>query len=92
MIRPCPILERFTGERHELADMEALLIKALGLSPNINRMNFRSAQMWEQVKSHEVPYILDENQYRAVTGRSPSGHFLDSPKKCAFDLLAEVAR
>ncbi len=43
---------------HELADMEALLIRALGLSRNLNRMNFRSAQRWEQVKGHELASLM----------------------------------
>jgi hypothetical protein len=34
----------------ELADIEALLIQALGLSSNRSRMKFRAAQRWDQVK------------------------------------------
>jgi hypothetical protein len=33
-----------------IADMEALLIKALGLANNLNQMNFKSAEQWTQVR------------------------------------------
>jgi hypothetical protein len=36
-----------------IADMEALLIKALGLASNLNKMNFKSADEWTQVRLHE---------------------------------------
>lgn len=36
-----------------IADMEALLIKALGLADNINNMSFKSAEQWTQVRLHE---------------------------------------
>jgi hypothetical protein len=38
---------------HTIADVEALLIKAMGLS-NINKMNFKTAVEWYQVLDHEV--------------------------------------
>lgn len=34
--------------------MEAMLIKALGLSSNMNNMNFSSAHEWTQVRFHEL--------------------------------------
>ncbi len=37
-----------------IADMEALLIKALGLASNLNQMNFSSADEWTQVRLHEL--------------------------------------
>jgi hypothetical protein len=36
-----------------IADMEALLIKALGLAHNLKQMKFKSAQEWTQVRYHE---------------------------------------
>jgi hypothetical protein len=37
-----------------IADMEALLIKALGLADNKNNMNFQDAIEWEQIKLDEL--------------------------------------
>jgi len=37
-----------------IADMEALLIKALGLASNLNKMSFRQAEQWTQVRLHEL--------------------------------------
>lgn len=37
-----------------IADMEALLIRALGLAGNLNKMRFRSAEEWTQVRLHEL--------------------------------------
>lgn len=42
----------------EIADIEALLILALGLTSNRSRMRFRSAQRWAQVKDAEVDALL----------------------------------
>jgi hypothetical protein len=44
--------------RDEIGDMEALLIRALGLSTNFNKMKFQGAQSWKQVKTHEVDVYL----------------------------------
>jgi hypothetical protein len=40
-----------------IGDIEALLIKAMGLS-NIAQMNFASAEEWIQVESHETKHYL----------------------------------
>jgi hypothetical protein len=44
----------------ELADMEALLIRALGLSSNRNKTKFRKAKEWIQVKNLEVTVFLEK--------------------------------
>jgi hypothetical protein len=41
-----------------IGDMEALLIKALGLPPNVKQMKFRYGQCWEQVRAHEVDWYM----------------------------------
>ena len=45
-----------------IADMEALLIKALGLASNVYKMNFPSAREWYQVRSHEIEKTLGKIQ------------------------------
>lgn len=48
------------GETHkEIADIEALLIKAMGPS-NIAQMNFATAEEWVQVEAHEVEKYLEK--------------------------------
>lgn len=42
-----------------IADMEALLIKAIGPS-NYADMKFQNAQEWVQIESHETQYYLDK--------------------------------
>jgi hypothetical protein len=42
----------------ELADIEALLIQAFGLTSNKSQMRFRAAQRWDQVKEIEVDSLL----------------------------------
>ncbi len=41
-----------------IADMEALLIKALGCPSNVARMNFPQGEEWTQVKRHESEAYL----------------------------------
>ena len=41
-----------------IGDIEALLIKAMGLS-NVADMNFDSAEEWTQIRSHEVKHYLE---------------------------------
>lgn len=42
-----------------LADVEALLIRAMGLR-NINHTKFQAAEEWVQVKVHEVKHFMDK--------------------------------
>ena len=42
----------------ELADIEALLIQALGLNSNKSHMRFRAAHKWDQVRQGEVDSLL----------------------------------
>ena len=42
-----------------IGDIEALLIKAMGLS-NIAQMNFAEAEEWTQIEEHEVDYYLEK--------------------------------
>ncbi len=44
--------------QRELRDMEALLIRALGLLPNINATRFSGAKEWTQVRSLEAEEFL----------------------------------
>ena len=44
--------------REELRDIEALLIRALGLVPNLNRTRFSGAREWTQVRRLEAPIFL----------------------------------
>jgi hypothetical protein len=53
----------------ELADMEALLIQALGLSSNKSHMKFRAAHKWDQVGEANVEALL------AKIGRWPRRQF-----------------
>lgn len=41
-----------------ISDVEALLIRAMGLS-NIRQMSFHQADEWEQIKAHEIEKYLD---------------------------------
>jgi hypothetical protein len=43
-----------------ITDVEALLIRAMGLSNNINQMRFTAADEWTQIKSHELEHYLGE--------------------------------
>lgn len=45
---------RFVGLQIMIRDTEALLIRSMALK-NVNKMNFRVAERWEQVKRHEIP-------------------------------------
>lgn len=44
----------------EIGDMEALLIRALGLGTNFNKMRFGAAKEWRQIKLHEVDSFLEK--------------------------------
>jgi hypothetical protein len=46
-----------TNPEMVISDVEALLIRAMGLS-NIRQMNFYSADEWTQIKNHETEYFL----------------------------------
>lgn len=46
-----------TDPKKVIGDVEALLIKAMGLS-NIAQMKFESAEEWTQIKEHEVKHFL----------------------------------
>ena len=48
-----------SNPRREIADMEALLIKALGLQSNLRKEDFKEAEQWTQVKLLETPKYLD---------------------------------
>ena len=53
------LAERAHGQpAKELADIEALLIQAFGLSSNKSRMKFRAAHQWDQVKEADVNALL----------------------------------
>ena len=53
------LAERAHGQpAKELADIEALLIQAFGLSSNKSRMRFRAAHRWDQVKEVDVAPLL----------------------------------
>lgn len=58
-IRPLKALPELAvgSPNHAIADMEALLIKAIGPS-NFADMNFQKATEWMQVESHEVEHYL----------------------------------
>jgi hypothetical protein len=43
----------------QIGELEALLIRALGLQSNYAKMRFPAARMWTQVKAHEVDRYLD---------------------------------
>jgi len=45
--------------REELRDIEALLIRALGLVPNLNT-RFANATAWTQVRRLEAPIFLEK--------------------------------
>lgn len=48
------------GRMHQqIGELEALLIRALGLENNYAKMRFPGAQPWKQVKAHEVEEYLD---------------------------------
>ncbi len=48
------------GNLHdEIGDMEALLIRGLGLTTNLNKMKFRTALLWKQVEDHEIHEYLN---------------------------------
>ncbi len=53
----------------EIADMEALLIKALGTPVNLKKMRFRSAKEWVQVRSDQVETVM--GRLRPGRGRQP---------------------
>jgi len=46
--------------REELRDIEALLIRALGLVPNLNRTRFANATEWTQVRRLEASIFLEK--------------------------------
>lgn len=48
------------GRMHQqIGELEALLIRALGLENNYAQMRFPGAKPWEQVKAHEVDGFLE---------------------------------
>jgi hypothetical protein len=47
-----------SNPRREIADMEALLIKALGLQSNLRQEDFKEADQWTQVKLLETDKYL----------------------------------
>lgn len=55
-----PLANKSAGSpRDSIADMEALLMKAMGLS-NIADMNFKKGSPWIQVERDEASYYLDK--------------------------------
>jgi hypothetical protein len=42
----------------QIGELEALLIRALGLENNYAQMRFPGAKPWEQVKAHELAGFL----------------------------------
>jgi hypothetical protein len=46
-----------TNPKAVIGDIEALLIKAMGLS-NISQMNFAAGECWTQIKKHEASKLL----------------------------------
>lgn len=60
---------RTGGKLHQhIGEMEALLIRALGLENNYAQMRFPGAQEWKQVRQQEI----DDYLARAVPGRTRS--------------------
>lgn len=49
----------FSNPAKLISDIEALLIRAMGLD-NINQMNFSAAKQWRQIKKHEVEHYMDK--------------------------------
>lgn len=53
------LAERAHGQpSKEIADIEALLIQALGLASNTSHMRFQEAHRWDQVKRREIETLL----------------------------------
>jgi hypothetical protein len=59
--RPDSYLTRHGNATQMIGDMEALLIKAMGLT-NIAQMNFHDAVEWTQIKLDEVNQCLQKLQ------------------------------
>ena len=63
------LAERAHGQpKKEIADIEALLIQALGLSSNTSRMRFRTAQRWDQVKNVDIDALLAKIEQQRLLG------------------------
>lgn len=53
-------LTTMTSPKGAIADVEALLIKALGCPANTNNMNFKQAAQWEQISEDDREHYLEK--------------------------------
>ncbi len=59
MLAPLALKTLTTSPKGAIADVEALLIMALGCPANTNNMNFKQAAQWEQISEDDREHYLE---------------------------------